>query len=107
LFPVSAFHFDHTDNNAPLHAAGAMVLAHKNTKKRMSEPHDRPVLYRAPDGALHDLHFDPSPVEALPQQTFATSYELQTNGEALRLQHFRPRRHFSLLDCLGEKWNYM
>src|SRR5260370_29946567 len=43
------WHFDHTDNNAPLHAAGATVLAHENSKKRMSEPHDLPVLYRGPD----------------------------------------------------------
>src|SRR3979490_1819232 len=35
------WHFDHTDNNAPLHAAGATVLAHQNTKKDMSEPHDQ------------------------------------------------------------------
>jgi hypothetical protein len=28
----------------------------------MSEPHDLPVLYRGPDGALAGLHFDPSPV---------------------------------------------
>src|SRR6202047_954737 len=33
------WHFDHTDNNAPLPAAGATVLAHDNTKKRMSAPH--------------------------------------------------------------------
>src|SRR5712664_676320 len=26
------WHFGHTDNNAPLHAAGATVLAHENTK---------------------------------------------------------------------------
>jgi cyclase len=81
------WHFDHTDNNAHLHAAGATVLAHENTKKRMSEPHDLPVLYRGPDGALSGLHFDPSPAEALPQQTFAASYELQANGEILELQH--------------------
>jgi cyclase len=84
------WHFDHTDNNAPLHAAGATVLAHENTKKRMSEPHDLPVLYRAPDGALAGLHFDPSPAEALPQQTFAASYMLQANGETLALQHLAP-----------------
>jgi glyoxylase-like metal-dependent hydrolase (beta-lactamase superfamily II) len=84
------WHFDHTDNNAHLHAAGATVLAHENTKKRMSEPHDQPVLYRGPDGALHDLHFDPSPAEALPQQTFPDSYKLQANGETLALQHFAP-----------------
>src|SRR5258708_4856140 len=75
------WHFDHTDNNAPLHAAGATVLAHENTKKRMSEPHDLPVL---------GLHFDPSPAEALPQQTFAASHKLQANAETLALQHFAP-----------------
>jgi cyclase len=84
------WHFDHTDNNAPLHAAGAMVLAHENTKKRMAEPHDLPVLYRGPDGALAGLHFDPSPAEALPQQTFRTTYNLQANGESLVLQHVPP-----------------
>jgi cyclase len=70
------WHFDHTDNNAHLHAAGATVLAHENTKKRMSEPHDLPVLYRGPNGALVDVHVPPSPVEALPQQTFRASYKL-------------------------------
>ena len=81
------WHFDHTDNNGPLRAGGAVVLAHENTKKRMSEAHDLPVLYRAPNGALAGLHFDPSPVEALPQQTFAAGYKLQANGETLVLQH--------------------
>jgi len=84
------WHFDHTDNNAPLHAAGAMVLAHENTKKRMAKPHDLPVLYRGPDGALAGLHFDPSPAEALPQQTFRTTYKLQANGESVVLQHVPP-----------------
>src|SRR5712692_10001719 len=84
------WHFDHTDNNAHLHAAGGTVLAHQNTKKRMSEPHDLPVLYRGADGALASLHFNPSPAEALPQQTFATSYQLRANGEILELQHVAP-----------------
>jgi cyclase len=77
----SHWHFDHTDNNAPLHAAGATVLAHENTKKRMSEPHDLPVF---------GMHFDPSPAEALPQQTFAANHKLEGNGEMLTLQHFAP-----------------
>src|SRR6267142_333218 len=84
------WHFDHTDNNAHLHATGATVLAHENTTKRMSEPHDLPVLYRGTDGALASLHFEPSPAEALPQQTFATSYQLRANGETLALQHVAP-----------------
>src|ERR1700687_1913841 len=70
------WHFDHTDNNAHLHAAGAVILAHENAKMRMTEPHVLPVLYRGPNGALVDVHVDPSPVEALPQQTFRTSYKL-------------------------------
>jgi cyclase len=84
------WHFDHTDNNAHLHAAGATVLAHENTKKRMTEPHDLPVLYRGPNGALVNVHVPPSPVEALPQETFRGSYKLQANGETLALQHFAP-----------------
>jgi cyclase len=84
------WHFDHTDNNAHLHATGATVIAHENTTKRMSEPHDLPVLYRGADGALASLHFDASPAEALPQQTFATSYELRANGETLALEHLAP-----------------
>jgi cyclase len=75
------WHFDHTDNNAPLHAAGATVLAHENTKKRMSESHDLPVL---------GFHFDPSPADALPQQTFASTHKLEANGETIVLQHLAP-----------------
>lgn len=40
--------------------------------------------------SLGGLHFDPSPAEALPQQTFADSHKLQANGETLTLQHFAP-----------------
>ena len=75
------WHFDHTDNNAPLHAAGATILAHENTKKRMSETHDLPVL---------GLHLPASPADALPQQTFSSNHKLQGNGETVLLQHFAP-----------------
>jgi cyclase len=75
------WHFDHTDNNANLHAAGAIVLAHENTKTRMAEPHD---------STLMGLHFPASPADALPQQTFSTSQKLQANGETLMLQYFQP-----------------
>jgi cyclase len=75
------WHFDHTDNNAVLRAAGATVLAHENTKKRMSGAQDIPIL---------GLHFPPSPADALPQQTFTSSYKLQANGETLALQYFSP-----------------
>src|SRR5260370_15828713 len=60
--------FRHTDNNAPLHAARAPILAHENTKKRVSDPHDLPIMV---------LHFPTSPAAALPQQPFAASHNLQ------------------------------
>ena len=92
------WHFDHTDNNAHLHAAGATVLAHENTKKRMSESHDIPIL---------NVHFDPSPAEALPQQTFANSHKLQANGETLTLQHFAPAHTDSDIYVYFEKANVL
>lgn len=75
------WHFDHTDNNANLHAAGATVLAHENTKTRMAETHD---------SALMSMHFPASPPDALPQQTFSSSQKLQANGETVTLQYFQP-----------------
>src|SRR3984957_7493094 len=76
------WHFDHTDNNPNLHAAGATVLAHENTKTRMAEPHDSAVL---------GLHLPASPADALPQQTFSISQKLQANGEIVTLQYFSRR----------------
>src|ERR1700686_287370 len=90
------WHFDHTENNAALHAAGATVLAHENTKKRMSEAHDLPVM---------GLHFEPSPAEALPQETFASSHKLQANGETLTLQHFAPAHTDTDIYVLFQKAN--
>src|SRR5579872_7302409 len=75
------WHFDHTDNNANLHAAGATVLAHENTKTRMAVAHD---------SALLGLHIPASPADALPQQTFSSSQKLEANGEILMLQYFQP-----------------
>src|SRR3984893_12366550 len=90
------WHFDHTENNAALHAAGATVLAHENTKKRMSEAHDLPVF---------GLHFEPSPAEALPQEPFATSHRLKANGESLALQHLAPAHTDTDIYILFEKAN--
>ena len=90
------WHFDHTDNNAQLHAAGATVLAHENTKKQMSVAHDLPIF---------GFHFEPSPAEALPQETFASSHRLKANGESLALQHFAPAHTDSDIYVLFEKAN--
>ena len=75
------WHFDHADNNAPLHAAGATVVAHENTKQRLSERHHLAFL---------DLDTPPSPPNSLPQQTFTDSHSLSFGGETLALAHFPP-----------------
>ena len=75
------WHFDHTDNNAPLRAGGATVVAHENTKLRMTQPHHLAVL---------ELDFAPSPAAALPQRVFSASYTLEANGDRLEVSHVPP-----------------
>jgi glyoxylase-like metal-dependent hydrolase (beta-lactamase superfamily II) len=73
------WHFDHADNNGNFRAAGAGILAHENTKKRMAEPHD-----------LLGMHFEPSPPDALPTDTFADRRSVPANGDQLILAHVPP-----------------
>jgi cyclase len=73
------WHFDHTDNNANFRRAGASIVAHVQTKTRMTEPHD-----------LLGMHFDPSPADALPTQTFADPRTIRANGEEVQLSHIPP-----------------
>jgi len=75
------WHFDHTDGNEAMHQAGAVIIAHENTRKRLSTPQDI---------ALFGLHFDPSPAAAWPQQTFTEGTKLYLNGEQLTLAYFPP-----------------
>jgi cyclase len=73
------WHFDHADNNASLHRAGATIVAHVNTKTRLSQAHD-----------IIGLHIDPEPAEALPTQTFTDATTMAANSEALTLEHVAP-----------------
>src|SRR5438128_10255565 len=75
------WHFDHTDNNAPLRAGGATLVAHENTKLRMTQPHHLAVL---------ELDLPPSPTDALPQRVFKDGYKLEANGERLAVTHDPP-----------------
>jgi|SRR5882672_4879243 len=90
------WHFDHSDNNAALRAAGATLVAHENTKKRMSETHTLAVL---------NLTFSPSPAEALPQQTFAQNHKITMNGESVSLVHIPPAHTDSDIYIHFEKAN--
>src|SRR5437763_10424090 len=75
------WHFDHTDNNASLSADGVTLVAHENTKLRMTQPHHLAVL---------ELDFPPSPASALPQRVFKEGYKLEANGERLTVTHVPP-----------------
>jgi glyoxylase-like metal-dependent hydrolase (beta-lactamase superfamily II) len=77
----SHWHWDHTDNNANVRAAGATLIAHENTLKRLKETHDLDVI---------GLHFEPSPENALPQKTFKESYQMNFSGEHVTLGHLAP-----------------
>jgi cyclase len=92
------WHFDHSDNNASLRAAGATLVAHTNTKKRMSETHTLAVL---------NLTFPPSPAAALPQQTFDQSHKIMMNGETVSLVHIPPAHTDSDIYIHFEKGNVL
>lgn len=75
------WHLDHADNNGPLHDAGATVLAHENTRKRLSAPQDVTAL---------GMHFPASPTNALPQLVFKDSFQLFLNNEDVALGYIPP-----------------
>ncbi len=75
------WHFDHTDGNAAIQGMGAMILAHENTRKRLSTKQTMEFL---------KLSFPPAPPEALPVQTFTDNMKLFMNGEELSLTHLPP-----------------
>jgi len=92
------WHFDHTDNNAPLRAGGATLVAHENTKLRMTQPHHLAVL---------ELDFPPSPAAALPQRVFKEGYKLEANGERLTVTHVPPAHTDTDVTVRFEKANVL
>jgi cyclase len=80
LFAIDThWHFDHADNNESFRKAGATILAHANTSKRLSEPHD-----------MLGMHFNPAPAAALPAETFTQTHQLRLNNEYIELGYFQP-----------------
>jgi glyoxylase-like metal-dependent hydrolase (beta-lactamase superfamily II) len=75
------WHFDHTDGNEWLHGVGATIIAHENTKMRLSTPQ---VI-----AAFH-ANFPPSPAGAIPAMVFAGDHTIHTNGETIKLSHYAP-----------------
>ncbi|MDI3255930.1 MAG: MBL fold metallo-hydrolase [Bacillota bacterium] len=76
------WHYDHTDGNAALHdSTGVFIIAHENTRKRLSTPQEI---------AFMQMHFAPDPPAALPQQTFTDHQKIFLNNDELHLVHFPP-----------------
>jgi cyclase len=74
-------HLDHTGGNAPFGRAGAVIIAHDNTRKRLSSEQFI---------ALFKLTVPAAPAEALPLVTFEDGLTLHLNGEDIEAVHVPP-----------------
>jgi glyoxylase-like metal-dependent hydrolase (beta-lactamase superfamily II) len=75
------WHFDHTDGNEWMHSAGATIIAHENTRKRLSTS-------TRVEG--WNFTFPPSPAGAIPTEVFSTDKTLHLNGTTIALKHYDP-----------------
>lgn len=75
------WHFDHVGANVRLGKAGAKIIAHQNTKKRLSVTQHT---------AFFDRDTPPLAPEGLPKETFTTTGLLKHGGEKLRYQYLPP-----------------
>lgn len=92
------WHFDHTDGNEWMHAAGATIYAHEKTLSRMQHEQSIPEF----EGV-----YPPSPAGALPTVTFDRTKSLQVNGQRIILTRYTPAHtetdisvHFADADIL-------
>ncbi len=98
------WHFDHTDGNAWMHAAGATILAQDNCKARLSTTQTMAAM---------NLTLPPAPAGAIPTETFADRKTLHLNGATLALRSYEPAHtdgdisiYFTEADVLhaGDTW---
>jgi len=75
------WHFDHTDGNEWLHSEGAVILAHTNTRKRLSNT-------TRVEG--WNFTFPPSPAGAIPAEVFDDERTVKLNGTTIALKHYDP-----------------
>jgi cyclase len=77
------WHMDHTGNNPALAAAGAVIIAQENVRKRLSV-----------DAVLHlgtqEMKIKAQPAAALPVITFADDVTLHVNGDDVHVIHVAP-----------------
>jgi len=75
------WHGDHTGGNENLGEAGAIIVAHANVRRRMSEKQFMQAF---------DRTVEPSPTGALPVVTFDQSIIFHWNGETIEVVHVPP-----------------
>ncbi len=75
------WHYDHTDGNEGLHAAGFTIFAHQKTRERLSTAQTIPFFH---------IVMPASPAGALPSVTFDDSMHAWHNGDSMDLVHFDP-----------------
>lgn len=75
------WHFDHTDGNEWMHADGAAILAHENTRKHLST---------ATRVEAWSYTFPPSPAGAIPVEVFDKEKTLHLNSTAITLAYYGP-----------------
>jgi glyoxylase-like metal-dependent hydrolase (beta-lactamase superfamily II) len=92
------WHFDHTDGNEWVHAAGAEITAQENTRKRLSTEQKIPAF---------DAVFPPSPAGAIPKVVFRDSHKMDWNGESLSLKHYAPAHTDSDISVFFKKANVL
>jgi glyoxylase-like metal-dependent hydrolase (beta-lactamase superfamily II) len=77
------WHMDHTGNNPAMAAAGAVIVAHENVRKRVSV-----------DNVLHmggqEMKIKAQPPAALPVVTFTDDVTLHLNGDDVHVIHVAP-----------------
>ncbi len=75
------WHFDHTDGNEWMHADGATILAHENTRKHLS------ATTRV---EAWNFTFPPSPAGAIPSEVLDQDKTLHLNGATIALAYYGP-----------------
>jgi glyoxylase-like metal-dependent hydrolase (beta-lactamase superfamily II) len=75
------WHYDHTDGNEGMHAAGFKIVAHSKTLERLSVTQVVPFFH---------ITVPPSPKAAWPSKTFDDTLRMNHNGDSLDLVRFEP-----------------
>jgi len=75
------WHFDHTSGNEWLHAVGAKIIGHENTRKHLSE------VQRVEDW---DYNFLPLSAGAIPSEVLSANRKFTLNGTSIEVKPYNP-----------------